>query len=183
MSYDINFISLFQKEPVYFPELKTMKVINENDSNGTVFGRYHHMWPFFSKMPGVLYTVESEDEKMDGFEWTTAIVDDDDDTYWNNIDKSIMPFWATDKEDIHELTILMIKEKYLHEFEQVISALIDASPIGMLMFQSRYQGREKETICGVLDYSQFIEMLENRKILFNVCYIIQKDGLGEDHIV
>ena len=181
MSYDINLISLFQKEPVYLPELKTIKVINEHDSNENVFRRYQHIWPFFSKMPGILYTVVSEDEKMDSWEWTTAIVDDEDDTYWNNIDKSIVPFWVTDKEDIYELTIFAIKEKYLHEFEQVISALIDTSPVGMLMFQSRYQGREKEVICGVFDYSQFVEMLENKKILFNVCYIIQKDGLSKEH--
>lgn len=46
------------------------------------------------------------------------------------------------------------------------------SPIKKIMFLARYQWGDEEIICGVLSYIEFITMLENQEILFNVSYII-----------
>lgn len=41
------------------------------------------------------------------------------------------------------------------------------------MFMSRYQGGDKEVICGVLSLDEFIDLQVQGKLLFNVSYIIR----------
>ncbi len=43
------------------------------------------------------------------------------------------------------------------------------------MLLARYQGGDYEIIQGTISRSNFIHHLKNKKILFNVCYIITND--------
>ena len=55
MSYEINIIVVNQKKAVQIRE--KMSIILQNEQDNEEVNRYFEIWPFFSNMPGVLYTL------------------------------------------------------------------------------------------------------------------------------
>ncbi|HWT76908.1 MAG TPA: hypothetical protein VN258_19580 [Mobilitalea sp.] len=166
MSFEINVISLNQEKPISLPFQSDILLKNELEDEG--FGRYHTIWPFMCGSKGVLYSlvVEMEEDYFSSF----PICDSDFEAKSNHI-----PYWI-EKDDIKDvLNPLIIFERYRNDFEQIIKFLINNSPIKTIMFQTRYQGGDHEIICGVLNYKEFSDLLDDKKILFNVCYLIRDE--------
>ncbi|WP_297958122.1 hypothetical protein [uncultured Ruminococcus sp.] len=80
------------------------------------------------------------------------------------------PFW-TDK--ISGMYVFKIRDEYYHSFKTVMKKLQALSPKKRIMFLPRLEGGEYNNVCGVITMKHFFELLDSRKILFNIVYIIQ----------
>ena len=80
------------------------------------------------------------------------------------------PFW-TDKTS--GMYVLKIVEEYYQSFKKVLKELQKLSPNKRIMFLPRLEGGEYNNVCGVITLNDFFELLENKRILFNIVYIIQ----------
>ncbi|PXV83877.1 hypothetical protein C8E03_1432 [Lachnotalea glycerini] len=169
MSYEINVIVVNQKEAVKYTKKSSIILQNEKD-NSEEMKRYFEIWPYFSQTPGILYTLvqEMEEDYFSSFPICDSIFD-------RNEDELSLPYWIDNTEIIENLTPLLIKQNVMSEFVEIIRFLVESSPIKTIMFHTRYQGGDYEIICGVINIEEFFSMLQNEKILFNVCYIIRKD--------
>ena len=61
------------------------------------------------------------------------------------------------------------------DFIKIIQFLLDNAPQKRILFQTRYQCQDCEIVFGVIKFRKFIDMLNLRQVLFNVCYIIEYD--------
>lgn len=163
MSYDLNILVLEQEKPIKLPFISPIKLINEFEEKL----RYHDIWQYMKIIKGVWYCIGIYDEEYDMF--TAFPICDSD---FDMEDPSKMPYWIKDEDIRYVLTPLIIYDEYQTDFKKIIKYMIGQSPIKKIMFLARYQWGDKEIICGVLSYSEFITMLENQEILFNVSYII-----------
>ena len=80
------------------------------------------------------------------------------------------PFW-TDKTS--GMYVLKIVDEYYHSFKKVLKKLQELSPKKRIMFLPRLEGGEYNNVCGVITLNDFFELLDNKRILFNIVYIIQ----------
>lgn len=165
MSFDLNVLVLEQDRASSLPFVSSIDVVNEFQEAL----RYKDIWGYMTAMRGVWYYL-GQDE--DGWFNSLAIVDSE---FENSADNGLIPRWLADDEDVRSnLTPLIVKEDNDDQFREVLKFLIRESPIKTIMFLARYQGGEKEIVCGVLKYAEFERMLNQHKILFNVCYIISE---------
>lgn len=160
MSYDLKIMILGQDEPTDFQS--TIDIIDESQEPL----RYQLIWKFMSSMKGVMYSLG----KTDGFLFNAMLL----------IDSSFdspkeYPYWLKDEGVISNLTPICLQEEYEVELKRIINEMIQHSPINMIMFMARYQGGEKEVLCGTMRLGEFISLISEDKILFNVCYIIEGD--------
>lgn len=165
MSYEINIIVVNQKKAVQIRE--KMSIILQNEQDNEEVNRYFEIWPFFSNMPGVLYTLVKQvnEELFSSF----PICDANFEADLNGLE---LPYWVKDTNIKENLVPFIIKDEFLSDFEKVLLFLIESSPIKTVLFQTRYQCDTDEIICGVISFSNFLSMLLNGQILFNVCYIV-----------
>lgn len=168
MSYDLNILAINQKNPTKLPFKSKIEVQNEFDNYGVK--RYHSIWSYMTQMSGVWYSLVREE---DGVCNAYKICDSDYEIEESKID---MPYWIYDEDIKYNLTPLIIREDYENDFKKIIKYLIKESPIKTIMLLARYQSTEHEIVCGVLTLDEFNELLNKRKILFNVCYIIRGDA-------
>lgn len=85
-------------------------------------------------------------------------------------DERKYPFWTDRTSGMY---VLKIRDEYYHSFEAVMKKLQSLSPKKRIMFLPRLQGGEYNNVCGVITLEHFFELLDNKKILFNIVYIIQ----------
>lgn len=164
MSYEINVIVVNQKKEVELPFCST--IILQNEINNSEVNRYEEIWPYFSNTTGILYSLVKE--MNDGFYSSFPLCDSDFDM---KVPERLLPDWIND-EIKYNLTPLIIKDDIYNDFIKIISYLLSCSPNKTIMFQARYQGGDFEVISGVLNLKIFVDMLNKKEILFNVCYII-----------
>ena len=166
MSYEINVIVIKQKEPVHIANLSKILLQNETENIGVK--RYAEIWPFFSNTPGILYSLVTEINE-DCFS-ALKICDSD----FEIIPKDDSFQWIS--EDIKEnLTPFIVNDKFYDEFVNIVCYLLESAPHKRILFQTRYQGGDEEVVLGVVKIKHFLDMLSNKQILFNVCYIIEMD--------
>lgn len=163
MSYDLK-VLVVQSKDVYHIDFKSsIKLMNEIEDE---YYRYKYIWPYVTNTTGIWYSLVQEYEGLyDAYD----ICESDFKIDKNDID---MPYWVEDEEVRYDLTPLIIKNEFRNDFEKIISSLIKTSPIKTVMLLSSYQGQDKEIICGVLSLKEYLSLLNRRKILFNVCYIV-----------
>jgi hypothetical protein len=168
MSYELNILCVNQSNASKLPFASSIELRNEFDYPTS--GRYFSIWPFLCSLKGVWYSLGKDD---DGWFHAMSIIDADFDRVIGNI---LTPYWVLDDDVISNLSPIIVNNKYMHDIERTIQFLIQQSPNNAIMFLARYQGGEKEIIQGVLDYKEFIILLNQDKILFNVCYIVGGTG-------
>lgn len=169
MSYDLKILVLNQSEPCKIPFNAKFELLNEIDHNEYI-ARYHTIWPYMTQSRGIWYTIVRDKEKL----WHGALHICDSD--FEIEEKKIkIPYWVKDNDDKSNLTPLIINEEYSFDFIKTIEYLINQSPNKTILFLARYQGgeEEKEIICGILAINEFMELLNKKEILFNICYIIR----------
>lgn len=163
MSYDLEILVQNQEEPSVLPFSSSIQLMNEKDDE---IARYHSLWKYMTQSKGIWYSLVKE---RDGIFNAFQICDS---KFEENEESIEFPYWITDESIKYNLTPLIINEEFSRDFEKIIKFLIKQSPNKTIMFLARYQGGEHEIVCGVLKYEEFIRLLSQSKILFNVCYII-----------
>ncbi len=109
----------------------------------------------------------------------------DDDEYFNaykicdpdfeaKLSISDIPYWISNEEVIYDLRPLRIRDYYHAEFVEILSFLINRSPIRAVMFLVSFQGADHEIVCGVFSKVEFLDLLNKGRILCNICYIIRE---------
>ncbi len=164
MSYDLNILCVNQDNPSNIPFASAIELRNEIDF--PYDGRYYSIWPFMCNSKGVWYSIGKDD---DGWFNTMSIVDSD---FKGEVEESLMPYWVLDNDIRSNLTPLILFDEYRRDFERILEFLIQQSPNRTIMFMARYQGGETEIVYGVLERQEFMKLLSQSKILFNICYII-----------
>ena len=167
MSYEINIIAINQKEPIKLNFAS--KIILQNEKDDFMVNRYAEIWPYFSNTIGILYSlvVKMNDEYYSSF----PICDSD---FEIDVQEYFLPVCLV-KENKENLTPFIVKEAFEQEFVEILQYLLENSPQKRFLFQTRYQGGNQEIIVGVIKMKKFLEMLNNKEIFFNVCYIVESD--------
>lgn len=73
------------------------------------------------------------------------------------------------------MTPFIVNDKFYDEFVNIVCYLLESAPHKRILFQTRYQGGDEEVVLGVVKMKHFLDMLSNKQILFNVCYVIEMD--------
>jgi len=161
--FDLNILCIGQRTPnIDIPNNKNIWIGNANNNNKKRKKRYFQIDPIMNYLDGIWYDLRCSEDEIAG----TMICD----YAVNSI--GTYPYWITSAAIQNDLTILIINEEYLESFKEIMKFMIQKSPINMIMVSSRYQSNDQEVICGTITYDEFILLLEQRKILTNVCYAI-----------
>ena len=172
MSYEINILVVNQTQPVHLPFEPSFVLVNEIEHEGC--GRYFSSWPFYSCMHGVQYSLIEDEESIFLGAFPLCEVDFDY-TFANPC-----PEWIPEEYAEQNFHPLIIKPSVYPDFIRVLKFLLESSPNGFLLFQTRYQGAERDTVFGTISLDDFIAMLDRREVMFNTCYIIaQKTEIEE----
>ena len=164
MSYDLNILCVNQKNALGLPFTTSIELRSELEFPDS--SRYHSIWPFMSNTKGIWYSLGKDE---DGWFHAMSIIDADFD---KEIERNLAPFWILDDDVLSNLKPMILCDEHRRDFERIIRFLIQNSSCKTVMLMARFQGGETEIIEGVLRYEEFIRLLRQSKILFNVCYII-----------
>ena len=173
--FDLNILCVGQRTPTQrIPQNKNIWINNVNNSFNKRKKRYYAIAPLMNYIDGIWYGLHCSEDEIAG----TNICD-----YVENSD--IYPYWINAEEIKMDLTALVINEEYLNSLIEILRFLIKKSPIHTVILFSRYQSNEAEVMCGTLSIEDFVSLLNQRKILNNVCYsissIVMKVPCGEEH--
>ena len=164
MSYDLNVLVLQQEKPYNFTTKSSIVVKDESQE----ILRYHGIWTYMTQSKGVWYCLGKEDDEIFS---ALSIVNADFDSQGKN---TLLPYWVASNEDIiSNLVPMTVSTKYKIDFVKIIKQMIEQSPIKTILLLARMQGGDDEIVCGVLSFKNFLDFLDEGKILFNVCYIIR----------
>ncbi|AZS14409.1 hypothetical protein [Paenibacillus lutimineralis] len=166
MSFDLEVLVVNQAVPLHLPFQSRIELLNEQDDRGVQ--RFKDKWKVMSHAKGVWYSLVKDDE---GIQNAYLLCDSD---FESSIDEVPVPFWVNNEDVLYNLTPLIIRPEFRDDFEKVLRYLLENSPIGTLMFLARYQGGDYELIQGTLTIEEFVEQLDKKNILFNVCYVLAK---------
>ena len=81
------------------------------------------------------------------------------------------PFWINKDVDMY---VMQIVPEHQSTVLSIVEYLLNLSPKKQILFLPRLQGYEDNNICGVLKFAEFKQLLNEGKILFNICYILEK---------
>lgn len=164
MSYSINILVPNAVEPIYptFPS----SIILKNEIDDEFFKRYSDIWPFFSSISGIVYSLVQE--MFEEYYGSFPLCESD---FECCLGKERLPFELS--EDVREnLTTFLVKTEYFEDFIMLIHFLLVTSPNKKIMFHTRYEGGDTEIILGVIKWDKFVNMLKEKQIYFNICYIV-----------
>lgn len=80
------------------------------------------------------------------------------------------PFWVN--KDI-KMYAMQIVPEYKLSVLSMLEYLLNLSPQNKIIFLPRLQGNENNNICGVIKLNEFKNLLNEGKVLFNICYILE----------
>ncbi|WP_313758001.1 hypothetical protein [Tissierella sp.] len=167
MSFDIEVLVIEQKGLVPIPFVSKIEVLNELEHD--IVMRFTDTWKFMSQLKGIWYSLVKED---DGIKNAFLLCESD---FEIEPEKLPIPLWIDNKDVIYNLTPLIINKDYISDFEEILKFLLEQSPINTIMFLAKYQGGDYEIVEGILPFNDFIIKLKDRKILFNICYLVTKN--------
>lgn len=166
MSYEINIIAINQKSPVHLE--KVNRVLLHNEIENYEVNRYEGIWPFFSHVEGILYSLVEElcEEFYSAFE----LCDSD---FNECVPQKVI--YGDEILTKNHLTPFIIKNEVYTEIINILYYVLKHAPQKRILFHTRYRGGDEEIVIGVIKMSKFEEMLLHRQIQFNICYILQED--------
>jgi len=171
VSYEINIIAKGQTAPSHFSLPSGIFVKNEKEDGEAA--RYAEIWPFFSSVDGIMYSVGYYGAH--NFFSALEICELDSE---KEIPASELSGWFPGFAG-ENLTPFVIRPKFYDDLEYVLRTLLEDSPQKTLLFQTRYQCEDIELIVGTFRYQDFIGMLRAGKVLFNACYVIQLEKVRQ----
>jgi hypothetical protein len=165
MSFELNIVVLKQEKAVPllgFPFEAETEILDGSYS-------FDH-WKFMHIQTGVWYSIGVYEG--DFFSALQLL-----DTNFEPAPSWFQPYWVN-QDNISNLTVLEFRDEYKNHIISAIRYFIQMSPIHMIMLMARYQGGDTENICGVISIDKFLELYNDRKILFNMSYVISsEDGV------
>ena len=174
MSYDLNILCVDQKVATNnLPNGINICAKSTNkkpDDNPKYYNQY---CPFMNTVNGIWYYLKLYSSgTSSSYELCDINIETDVSV------EEFYPFWHEDQIDI-DVSIFMLREEYKQDVLNTIKHFINLSPVNTVMFHSRYQTLEDESeyIYGTFTYSQFINLLDTNRILFNTCYIIRDNKI------
>ncbi len=69
----------------------------------------------------------------------------------------------------------LIDNAFKDSFKAILSYLLDQSPQNKIYVLARYQSSEFEITMGTYKLETFLELMENKRIYANVCYILTRN--------
>lgn len=177
MSYDLNILCVNQEQCVnQFPEDLNIYVEAQNKSKNEYPKYYDLYFHLMNSISGIWYYLEKDKECWSSFE-LCDICESGDVLYSERYPlklKELYPFWYDSKEE-PDVDFLCLKEKYKEDVLKVMQFLIESSPVHQIVFLPKYQIAENvEFIYGTIGFTKFVDLLEDKKILFNTCYVIKE---------
>lgn len=169
MSIDLNLLVLNQLKPSAIGFDSSIIILNEIDDSEE-FARYHSIFPFTVGNKGIWYSLVTPDPEFDGFYLGHEICRSE----YDKIDEALIPFWVKSSNVIECLTPVIVNDKFKMDFKRIITFMITQSPTKTMMFLPRYQCADYEIVYGLISISDFFELLDDKKILFNICYILKQ---------
>src|SRR5690242_20466446 len=139
MSFELNILVLQQETAEQIPFETPFKLHIE--SNEILSHAIY--WSFISLNKGTWYIVGVEE---DDFFSALPVLD----TEFESVKDKDLPYWVNDEDAKSNLTSLKISDIYRDDLFKLMRCLLKQSPIRSIIFMSRYQGGDKEVICGVL---------------------------------
>ncbi|RUT46077.1 hypothetical protein EJP82_13175 [Paenibacillus anaericanus] len=164
MSFDLEVVIVNQEDPVQIPFKSSIEVMNERDNQD--IRRFSTTWKFMSQTKGIWYSLVKDDE---GIKNAFLLCDSD---FERDAQHIPVPFWIENEDVIYNLTPLIIRPEFKMDFEKILSFFVEQSPSKTIMFLARYQGGDCELIQGNLSIRDFINQINLKNILFNICYLI-----------
>lgn len=164
MSYDLKLLVTKQERLYHTDFQSSIQLKNEIEDE---FCRYKEIWPFMTGTDGVWYSMVKE---SNGLLDAYTICDSDFEKDERDID---MPYWIEDEDVKYDLTPLIIRQEYREDFEKIVRNLINTSKTKTIMILASYQSNNKEIVCGTISFTEYLKLLDEGKILFNICYIIR----------
>ena len=163
MLCDIQFICFGQQTPMPPYEVNGIHVRNELECFDAQ--RFYRITPIFTHQPGIQYALfrwDDDDLTCDG------IFDSDFDRH----PEAQRPPWISQKH-YKEMTPIVCESEEIYEaIREILLRQIYASPIKTIVFQTRYQGTDRETFVGPIQHGMFMKLMKKKKIYFNICYIV-----------
>lgn len=163
MSYDLN-IMIFKQETNWDIDIYNGLTI-ANESKRTL--KYtNDLWRFISNIDASWYEITLD---SNGVKTAYEIIDSDFDKECK--DKFN---WIEDEDILSNLTPIIFNNKYKESLKEIMNKMLDLSSIKTILFKARYQGGDKEFVEGVIPFEKFKIMMDEEKLMFNICYIIEK---------
>lgn len=167
MSYEIHLLAINQKTPVHIN--LPSRVLLHNEIEHYEVNRYFEIWPFFSNTKGILYSLT--EEIQEDFFGAFKLCDSD---FEVTVPENLFPSWIS-SEAKEDMTPFIINEDVYEDVVRIIEYVLINAPQRRILFQTRYQCEDNEIVFGVIKFNKFKDMLVQRQILFNTCYILELD--------
>ena len=123
--------------------------------------RYCNIWKFMSLTDGTWYNLLTDKDEVGG----TRICEYLDDNCNLNLD------WL-DEKYLECITPYAINNQYLDSFIAILNYLIQQSPVKTVYVLARYQSYDKEVVLGTFSVNEFLELMRQRQVHSNICYIV-----------
>ena len=161
--FDLNILCVGQKTPtITIPNNNSIRIESKNISYKKRKKYYYQIAPLMNYIDGTWYELLCSEYEIAG----TNICD-----YAVN-SSGTYPYWISSAEIKDDLRTLIINKEYRDSLFEIIKFLVKKSPIHTIILFCRYQSNDAEVMCGTLSIDDFISLLDQRKILTNVCYSI-----------
>ena len=155
--FDLIVLSIKQK-------LRSKNIPNNTNIYLEYNQKYCDIWKFMTLTDGTWYNLMTDKEEIGG----TKICEYLNEKCNINLD------WIDEKfrEDI---TPYVIGDQYMDSFIAILNHLIRESPVKMVYVLARYQSYDKEIVLGSFTINEFLELMKQKKIHSNICYIISEN--------
>ena len=160
--FDLNILCVGQTVPTtIIPDNSNIWITYSNDDFRIMQKRYIEIDPLMNYIDGIWYELYRTSDEYAG----TCICDYSDNS-------GVYPYWVLSESVQEDLRPMIIDSVYYDSFIAILKYLLKQSPIKTIFLSCRYQSEDKEIICGTLCLDDFINFLQNKKILTNICYSI-----------
>ena len=180
MSFDLNILCCYQDRAIKsLPFSSAFSFRLENKKRCAHHKGYDVDWQFMNSCPGYWYSLEPVDYSSDSvacYDMCDIIYDGEKLRIKKSRFDNDGQFYANTFEYIDFLPVFNIKPEFRRDFEEIILYFIEQSPVNMIIFLARFQGDEKDVIQGVFPKEEFFQLLDNRTVKFNHCYIVGNES-------
>ncbi|SDM86502.1 hypothetical protein [Acetanaerobacterium elongatum] len=152
--FDLIILSVNQKT-------KSKEILNNTNIYLEYNQKYCDIWKFMTLSDGTWYNLSADKDEVGG----TKICKYIDEKCSLTLD------WV-EKKYLEDITPYTIENQYMDSFIAILNHLVQQSPVKMIYVLARYQSYDKEIVLGTFTVNEFINLMSQRKIHSNICYII-----------
>lgn len=129
-------------------------------------------WPktykFINKIQGTSYIVQPNVEAENYYD----VLNRDFDACIECDNDLLCPFWVNDQSKDESLFPLCVDESIFNDYCRIIYHCIKYSVNNTILFLPKFSETCEEIVAGVISYKKFLKLLNEKKVLCGICYII-----------